>query len=259
MALVLARVRFLSRAMPLIASQSGRRMAMQGVKKLLENKTVKRIAFKELPTKRLKDLANEFFYNPRQARAFLEGFLPKLKKNFLKKYGYSEKDLMTNPAVQRKFADYTNKVLYQAAKRMSEDKLPKTSPSTIFKDVLFTFKQVYRMWEGKDRTQQEIRNAFKEIIGYQIHGVDFSLMSLITVMVQNLHLVGKLAKESVSKAYDTIKNSITITANARAQLMALREVRRARRLGEAFAQNVNVNVNNNVNVVPFAPKPPAPK
>jgi len=72
-------------------------------------------------------------------------------------------------------------------------------------------------------------------------------------------MVGKLAKESVSKAYDTIKNSITITANARAQLMALREVRRARRLGEAFAQNVNVNVNNNVNVVPFAPKPPAPK
>ncbi|MEM2695907.1 MAG: hypothetical protein QXU09_03115 [Thermoproteota archaeon] len=248
-------VAVLSRAMPLIASQSGRRMAMQGVKKLLENKTVKRIAFKELPTKRLKDLANELFYDPRQARAFLEGFLPKLKKNFLRKYGYSEKDLMENPAVQREFADYTNKALYKTIKQMAKGKLPKAGPSTIAKDWLSTSKQVYRMWKDKDKAQQDIRNAFREIIGYQIHGVDFSLMTLVTVMVQNMHMVGKLAKESVSKAYDTIKNSITITANARAQLMALREVRRARKLGNAFAQNVNVSNN----VVPFAPKPPAPK
>jgi len=70
-------------------------------------------------------------------------------------------------------------------------------------------------------------------------------------------MVGKLAKETVNGVYNTIKNSISLTADAKAQLTALKEVRRARRLGEAFAQNVNVN--NNVNVVPFAPKPPAPK
>ncbi|MEM0325770.1 MAG: hypothetical protein QW733_01890 [Desulfurococcaceae archaeon] len=253
-------ITFLTKAMPLIMGQAGRQIAMQGTRKLLANKTVKRTALEEVRGRRLRNIANELFYNPKQARAFLEGFLPKLKKNFLKKYGYSEKDLMTNPAVQRKFADYTNKVLYQVAKQMAKGKLPKASPSAIAKDWLSTFRQVSRMWRDKDKAQQDIRNAFKEIIGYQINGVDFSLMTLALMMLQNLRMVGKLAKESVNKAYDTIKNSITLTAEARTQLKALKEVRRARKLGEAFAQNVNVNNN----VVPFAPKlpvaprPPAP-
>lgn len=255
MAVALAGITLLSKAMPLIGQSVGRRMAMQGIKKLLERSAVKRLSLEGVRDRKLKDIANELFYDPKQARAFLEGFLPKLKKNFLKKYGYSEKDLMTNPAVQKQFADYTNKALYQVAKQMAKGKLPKTSPSAIAKDWLSTSKQLYRMWKDKDRVQQDIRNTFREIMGYQINGVDFSLMSLVLVMMQNLHMVGKLAKESVSKAYDTIINSFTMTANARAQLRALREVRRARKLGETLAQNVNVNNN----VVPFAPKPPAPK
>ena len=71
-------------------------------------------------------------------------------------------------------------------------------------------------------------------------------------------MVGKLAKETVNGVYNTIKNSISLTADAKAQLNALREEKRIKRLGEALAQQI-INSEEKKNIVPFAPKPLAPK
>ncbi len=98
-----------------------------------------------------------------------------------------------------------------------------------------------------------VRDEIEKVgLGEQVEviNLDTKLIKFVTVMIQNLHIAGRLAKTSLQEAFNTLKkHSYTLSPAGKEQLKQLREARKAKRIGEAIIQNV----------MPFAPKPPAPK